>query len=109
MAVGTKDLLGCGLVRETLDVLVAIDACKHGAVDGVFELLRVNIERDGLAIDFGSERRIAVAGEAVLVFQFVLGANGEGRAQQKERERTEQDSAGDFHAIEETPVAICAP
>jgi hypothetical protein len=35
----------------------------------------------------------------------VLGASGEGRAQQKECERTEQDSAGNFHAIEETPAA----
>jgi hypothetical protein len=29
----------------------------------------------------------------------VLGASGEGRAQQKERKRTEQDSAGNFHAM----------
>jgi hypothetical protein len=39
----------------------------------------------------------------------VLGTNGEGRAQQKERKRTEQDPAGNFHAYEETPDAFGSP
>jgi hypothetical protein len=36
----------------------------------------------------------------------VLGASGEGRAQQKDRKRTEQDSAGNFHGYEETLLVI---
>ena len=47
-----------------------------------------------------------MAAEAVFIFQFVLGASGEGRAQQKENARREQDSAGNFHAYEETLVVI---
>ena len=54
---------------------------------------------DRLAIDVGGECGVTVAGEAIFVFQFMLGASGEGRAQQKERERTEHNSAGDFHAM----------
>ena len=45
-----------------------------------------------------------MAGEAIFVFQLVLGANGEERAEQKEDKRTEQYSAGNFHAYEETPA-----
>jgi hypothetical protein len=47
-----------------------------------------------------------MAGEAIFIFQLVLGASGDNRAQQKECERTEQDSAGNFHVIEETLVAL---
>jgi hypothetical protein len=36
----------------------------------------------------------------------VLGASGEDRAEQRDREGTEQDPAGRFHAYEETPDAI---
>ena len=70
------------------------------------ELFYVDEQRNRLAIDVGRERRITVAGEAVFIFQLVLGASGDGRAQQKECERTEQDSAGNFHAIEETLSAM---
>lgn len=47
-----------------------------------------------------------MAGETVFIFQLVLGASGEGRAQQKECERTEQDSAGNFHGDQETLLMI---
>ena len=110
VAIGTTHLGRRRLMRKALHILVAVDARKlHGAVDGVFELFCVDEEGDGLAVDVGRERRITVAGEAVFIFQLVLGASGEGRAQQKECERTEQDSAGNFHAIEKTPMAMCAP
>jgi hypothetical protein len=107
MAVGAKDLLGWCLVREALHVLMAIHASKlHGGVDGMLQLLRVNEERHRLAVHVDGKGGVAVAGEAVFIFQFVLGASGESRAQQKECERTEQDSAGDFHAIEETLLTL---
>ena len=79
---------------------MAVHAGKlHGSVDGVFELFRVDEERHRLAVHIGSEGGVAVATEAIFVFQLVLGASGESRAQQKERKRTEQDSAGNFHAM----------
>jgi len=105
MAIGAEDLLGRRLVGETFDVLVAVHASEfHGAVDGVLQLLAVHIERNGLAVHIGAQGCVTVAGEAVFIFQLVLGARGESRAQQKERQRTEQYSAGNFHAYEKTPV-----
>jgi hypothetical protein len=63
----------------------------------VLKFLTVDEEGDRLAVDVFGQRAVAMAGEAVFVFEFVLGTSGEGRAQQKESERTEQDSAGNFH------------
>jgi hypothetical protein len=63
----------------------------------VLEFLPVDKQRDLLAIQFFGQSVVGVASEAVFVFRLVLGANGESRAQQKDRERTEQDSAGNFH------------
>lgn len=40
-----------------------------------------------------------MTGETVFVSKFVLGTSGEGRAQQKEYERTEHNSAGNFHGL----------
>ena len=92
-------------MREALHVLVAVHACKlHRAVDGVLELLAIHKQRNLLAIHVFGQGVVAVASEAIFVFQLVLGASGEGRAQQKEHERTEQDPAGNFHDYEETPV-----
>lgn len=100
VAVDAEDLLRRRFVGEALHVFVAVHAGElHGGVYGVLEFFGIDKERDGLAVHVGGQRRIAVAGEAVFVFQFVLGAGGEGRAQQKERERTEQDSAGNFHGM----------
>ena len=65
----------------------------------MLQLLRVDEERNGLAVDVSGEGGVTVAGEAVFIFQLVLGASGDCRAQQKERKRTEQDSAGNFHAM----------
>ena len=63
------------------------------------QLLGVDEERNGLTVHVGGEGGVTMAGEAVFIFQLVLGASGEGRAQQKECERTEQDSAGNFHGV----------
>ena len=99
VAVGAHDLLRWRIMRKALHVLVAVHASElHGSMDGALEFLSVDVERNGFAVDLGGQTRIAVAGETIVIFQLVLGANGEGRAQQKERERTEQYSAGNFHA-----------
>ena len=76
------------------------------AVDGMLELFRVDEERDGLAVHVFGESGVTMTSEAVFIFQLVLGASGEGRAQQKECERTEQDSAGNFHGDQETLLKI---
>ena len=107
MATHAEDFLRRCLVREALHVFVAIDASQlHRAVDRVLKLFAIDEEGNLLAVDVFGKRRVAMAGEAVFVFQFVLGTNGEGRAQQKESERTEQDSAGNFHGYEETPECV---
>ena len=106
----TSDLLGSCFVYKALHVIVAVHAPQfHRAVYGVLKLLAIYEERDQLPIDIFGQRRIAVTGEAILIFQLVLGANGEGRAQQKENRRTEQNPAGNFHAYEETPDAVISP
>ena len=73
-----------------------------------FSFFCIDEEDDRLAVHVGGEGRVTVAGEAVFVLQLVLGASGEGRAQQKECERTEQDSAGNFHAdaLRTTPDVV---
>lgn len=110
VARGAKNFLRRRFVREALHVLVAIDASQfHRAVDGVLKLLSIYEQRDWLSIHIFAQRCVTVTGEAVLIFQLVLGANGEGRAQQIESQRTEQDSAGNFHAYEETPAAFESP
>ena len=110
MAVGAKNFLRRRFVREALYVLVAIHAREfHGGVDGVFQLLRVDEERDRLAVYVLGQGGVTVAGEAIFIFELVLGASGEGRAQQKDRERTEQDPAGTFHEYEETLDEVSSP
>ena len=103
MAFGAKNFLRRRFVREALYVLVAVHAREfHGGVDGMFQFLRVDEERDRLAVYVLGQGGVTVAGEAIFIFELVLGASGEGRAQQKQCERTEQDPAGNFHAIKET-------
>ena len=66
-------------------------------MNGMLELLPIDEQRDLFAIYIFGQSVVAVASEAVFVFRLMLGANGESRAQQKDRERTEKDSAGNFH------------
>jgi len=104
VAVDAEDFLRRRLVHEALDVFMAIDAGKlHRSMDRVLELRAINEERDLLAVDVLCQGCVAVATEAVFVFDLVLGANGDGRAQQKQCDRTEQNPAGNFHDYEETP------
>lgn len=110
VATDAENLLRRSLMHEALYVLVAIDAGKlHGTVDRVLKLLAIHEQRNRLTVDVLGQRCLAVASQAVLVFELVLGANGEGRAQQRQRERTEQDPAGNLHDYEETPDAVVSP
>lgn len=60
-------------VGEGLSVGVAVDAGKQGAMDGVAEFGAVDKEADGFAVDLGRCCAIGVAGEAVLVLEFLRG------------------------------------
>lgn len=56
MTFGAENFLRRGLVRETLHVLMAVYACKfHGGVDRMLQLLRVDEERDRLAVHVRGE------------------------------------------------------
>lgn len=101
VAVRAGDFFRRGLVDEALHVLVAIHAAKHGAVDGALQLLSVNEEAHLVAICFGGQRLIGMAGETVFVFRLMFGACCEDPAKQNNQNR-QQDSAGTFHAYEET-------
>jgi len=110
MASDTGDLLRSVIVYKALYVLMAIDASEfHRAMDRMLKLLAVYKKRHLLAVDVFVERRFAVAYEAVFIFELVLGMRWEDPAQRKDRERTEQDPAGNFHAYEETPDGIWSP
>lgn len=62
----TADFLGRGFMNRTFDVVMAIDAGKHAAVDRIFERLRIYIQTDRLAIHIMGQRGVAVAGEAII-------------------------------------------
>lgn len=63
VAGGTGNFLGSGFVGGTFYIRVAVHAGKHAAVDGLFEGLRIDMQADGLAIDFVGEGGITMAGE----------------------------------------------
>src|SRR5215831_19025108 len=66
MAGRAGDLLWRRFVRGTLDVGVAIQAREHAAVNRILEPLRIDVQADLLAIDLARERRVTVAGEALV-------------------------------------------
>ena len=101
MAIGARDPLGRRLVYQALHVFVAIDTRKHPAVDRLLQLFCIDKETDLVSVFIGGQRGIGVAGETIFVFRFLFGASEESAAKQK-NERREQDSACNFHGLEET-------
>ncbi len=73
MALGAGDLPRGGLMDQAPYILVAINARKHAAVDGVLELVLIHIQADLLAVHFRSHGRVGVAGETIAVLELVLG------------------------------------
>ena len=51
-------------MRRALYIGVAIHAGEHAAVNGIFEALRIDMQADGLAVHFVSQRGVAMAGQA---------------------------------------------
>ena len=71
VTLGAGDLLRRRVVSQALHILVAIDARKHGAVDGVLELALIDKQADGFAVDVFRQRRVAVAGETFGILELL--------------------------------------
>lgn len=52
------------------NIRVAVDTGKHAAVNGIFEMLRIDVQADRLAIDVVGQRSITVAGQAFIRRRF---------------------------------------
>ena len=83
VAIGAGNLFRGRFVRETLHVLVAVDAGEHRAVHGLLQLFSIHEQIRLLAICFGRERLVGVASEAVFIFGLMFGASCEDPAKQK--------------------------
>lgn len=66
MTGGASNFLWSGFVRGVLYVGMAIDAGEHAAVDGIFEGLRIDMQADSFAVDFVSQRRVAMTRQALV-------------------------------------------
>ena len=85
VALRARDPLWRRLVHQALHIGVAIDARqRQRSVNGVLQLAFIHKQADRLAVHVLGERVVAMAGEAVLIFQFVLGLNGAGEKRQKD-------------------------
>ena len=73
MALSAGDLLRRSLMGQALYVFVAIHAAEHRAVDGMLQLVFVNIQADFPAVHVFRQCRIGVTGETVFVLELVLG------------------------------------
>lgn len=72
VALRARDLLRRRLMHKALYVGVAIHARKHRAVHRVLQLARIHKQAVRLAVHVLTQRGVAVAREAVLIFQLVL-------------------------------------
>ena len=70
MASGATNLFGSGFVRRAFYIGVAVHTGEHAAVDGIFEGLRIDMQADGLAVDFMRECGIAMASETIICCRF---------------------------------------
>ncbi len=66
VAGGASDLLWRSLMRRTFDIGVAVDAGEQAAVNGIFEMLWIDMQANGLAVYFVAECRVTVAGKALI-------------------------------------------
>jgi hypothetical protein len=62
---------GRGFMRNRSDILMAIRATEHAAVNGVLELLLLHLQAHLLAIFFLGQRWVVVAGEAIRISELL--------------------------------------
>lgn len=73
VTIGAGDFLRRCCVTQAFDVLVAIDASEHAAVDRMGEFAAVDVETDRFSVVSVGKCLVRVAGEAVFVLEFVFG------------------------------------
>lgn len=99
VATCTGEFLGRCFVGQAFDVGVAVDACEHGAVDRVLQLGRIDKQAVRLAVDGFGDRGVAVAGEAVFIFELVLGMKRRGPDERRHNETTRQQPTNRIHVF----------
>jgi hypothetical protein len=85
-------------VRRGFEIGVAVDAGKHGAMYRSFEFVGIHVKADGLAITFGAEAAISVAGETIFIGRFGrgFGCRFRSRRDWQEKDAEEKKCAPDF-------------
>ncbi len=99
MALGAGDFLRSGFVRETTNVGVAVDALEHGAVNGMLELVLIDVDAHRRAVYVLSESGIGVAGEAVRILELLRGVRGGGPGKTEKNECKRRKPASKVHAL----------
>jgi hypothetical protein len=100
VTLGAGNFLRGGLVDRGLYILMAIDAGKHAAVDGVLQLALIHIQADLLAIHLRRHRSVRVADETVAILGLLLGACRTDPNKQGQHEHTSENSASGVHDLE---------
>ncbi|MGD0831994.1 MAG: hypothetical protein ABR907_13705 [Terracidiphilus sp.] len=72
MTLGACDLLRSGVMHQTLDIRVAIDAGEEITVDGMLQLGFIHKEANLFAVGFCGQGGVRVAGEAVFIVELLL-------------------------------------
>jgi hypothetical protein len=93
-------------MHQAGDILVAIHARKHPAVDGVFQLLPIHIQAHVLPVDLCGQGGITVAAKTIFIFELVLCAGHAGAGKQQEDECLSEVFSCGVHAYEKIPMHL---
>ena len=88
---------------------MAIHAGKHPSVNRMLELGLIDKEADRLAVDFGGQGCIGVAGKAVGVLRLALGAGRGGAGEQRENNKLGENSSARLGCFASTSSAPRPP
>src|SRR5208337_5068140 len=97
MALRASDLCRRSLVRRFLHVRVTIDTGEHLAVDGMFQLVCIDIEAGLLAVGLSHQTGVGVALKAILILGLVPGICGAAAKEQGNRNGLRTESSCCFH------------
>ena len=92
VALRTGNLFGGRVVCQAFDVGVAINACEHAAMHGVLQLACIDEKAVRFSVYIFAQRGVVVAGEAVLIFQLMLGIENRNAKKKTEEKGSEQKS-----------------
>jgi hypothetical protein len=85
-------------MHKALYILVAVHTTEHAAVDGVLQLVFIDVDADLLAVHFLGQRCVGVAGKAIGVFELLTRACCKGPNQKQKRKDTGGSISNFFHA-----------